>query len=183
MTPYAIVYTSRTGNTAKLAELAGQILPKQDCAFLGQPESNGCSDVPLILAGFWTDRGSCTPEMQEFLKSLHGKTIALFGTAGFGGDSAYFSQILSRVSSLIPADNRILPGFLCQGKMLPAVRKRYEAQLEQHPGDAQMLQMIANFDAASTHPDKADLEKFRQWVESIQQMIDGNSNRAESPLV
>ena len=76
-----IVYSSATGNTARLAqELSAQLnLPAMPLA-----EAEGWQDADRILAGFWTDKGSCDEKMAAFLSGLGGKEIALFGTAGFG---------------------------------------------------------------------------------------------------
>lgn len=100
-----IVYSSATGNTARLAqELSAQLnLPAMPLA-----EAEGWQDADRILAGFWTDKGSCDEKMAAFLSGLGGKEIALFGTAGFGKEDAYFEAILGRVKEHLPADCRYL---------------------------------------------------------------------------
>ena len=49
---------------------------------------------------------------------------------------------------------------MCQGKMGPAIRKRYEAMLAEKPGDQRVQAMIDNFDAAASHPDASDAQKI-----------------------
>lgn len=97
-----IVYSSATGNTARLAqELSAQLnLPAMPLA-----EAEGWQDADRILAGFWTDKGSCDEKMAAFLSGLGGKEIALFGTAGFGKEDAYFEAIGSGKGTP-PADCR-----------------------------------------------------------------------------
>lgn len=112
--------------------------------------------------GFWTDKGDADEVTKTFLQSLYRKKIFLFGTAGFGGDEAYFSQILSKVQSHLDASNVVVGTYMCQGKMNISVRRRYESMMDKQP--EQMKHLIENFDKASTHPDEADLEKLAKLV-------------------
>lgn len=59
---------------------------------------------------------------------------------------------------------KFLGSFYCQGKMPPSVRARYEALLRDNPGDKRAATSIENFDAALSHPDRADLEKAKSWA-------------------
>ena len=89
----SVVYVSNTGNTESLAMAIREEL--QNCLHCGAP-ANEALAADLVFAGFWTDRGTCPEELRDFLGKLHGKTVALFGTAGFGGAQSYFDQILDR---------------------------------------------------------------------------------------
>lgn len=161
---YAIVYTSKTGNTDLLARRLAAALPAEHCVYSGAP-GEAAKAADLIFAGFWTDKGSCDEEMAAFLKSLEGKQIFLFGTAGFGGSEAYFGQILARVKALIAPSNQVVGSYMCQGKMPATVRKRYESMLEQDP--TRMQGLIDNFDKALPHPNEADLNGLEQAVELL----------------
>ena len=155
---YTIVYSSQTGNTAQLAQALREALPAQDCRYFGPPGPD-VPETPLVLAGFWTDKGDCPPDLAAFLSGLHGRSVALFGTAGYGGGGAYFQAVLDRAAGPLPEDHLRLPGFLCQGKMPPAVRERYAA--------AGLHDKVALFDAALSHPDGADLEALRAWAAAL----------------
>ena len=103
---YAVVYSSQTGNTARLAREIGAALPAARCVYSGPPDEKAL-DAPLIFAGFWTDKGGCAPEMQAFLERLRGKQVFLFGTAGFGGSEDYFARILDRVEQCLDSSNMV----------------------------------------------------------------------------
>ena len=163
---FAIVFSSQTGNTAGLAEALKGSLSQEECVYFGPPAEKALC-APLLLVGFWTDKGQCDPSTAAFLEQLHGKRVALFGTAGFGGEQGYFTSILARVGKLLPADNELLPGFMCQGRMQATVRERYDAMLRQNPGDARITGMIENFDRALTHPDAADLARLGSWAAEL----------------
>lgn len=156
---YAVVYSSQTGNTARLAREIRAALPAARCVYSGPPDEKAL-DAPLIFAGFWTDKGGCAPEMQAFLERLRGKRVFLFGTAGFGGSEDYFARILGRVEQCLDGSNTVAGRYMCQGRMPPAVRRRYEAMLPAAPEKARAL--LENFDRALPHPNEEDLAGLRR---------------------
>lgn len=157
---YAIVYHSRTGNTAQLAQAIREALPPADCLYFGPPGDAQALAADTLYVGFWTDKGSCDEEVSRFLQSLTNQRVFLFGTAGFGGAPDYFAQILARVKENLPATVPVVGSYMCQGKMPPAVRARYEA-MEDSP---RRTRMLANFDQALTHPDQEDLARLQALV-------------------
>lgn len=160
---YAIVFSSRTGNTALLAQTIAEALPQKDCLYLGRPDAKAL-DAEMLFVGFWTDKGSCDAEVSAFLKQLHGKKIFLFGTAGFGGSPAYFDRILQNVKTQLAETAEVMGTYMCQGKMPAAVRARYESM---EAGDKQRA-FLENFDKALSHPDAEDLQQLRQAVQQLQ---------------
>ena len=153
---YAIVYSSRTGNTALLAQTIRQALPPEGCLYFGGPDPAALA-ADTLYVGFWTDKGTCDEAVGAFLKTLTHQRVFLFGTAGFGGSPAYFEQILGRVKSLLAPDVQVTGTFMCQGRMPQAVRTRYEG-MEDSPRKTMML---ANFDQAASHPDAGDLARLK----------------------
>ena len=169
---YAVVFASATGNTALLAEEIRKAKGEENCVYFGAPSediSGRLDGAEIIYAGFWTDKGSCSAEMEQFLGTLSGRTVFLFGTAGFGGAQEYFDRILDRAAAFLPAGSTVAGRYMCQGKMPFSVRKRYEAMLEQNPEDERVKGMIRNFDSALSHPDEADLGRLRDAVAQLRQ--------------
>ncbi len=156
---YAIVYSSRTGNTALLAQTIRDALPGEGCVYVGAPSQEALA-VETIYVGFWTDKGTCDVPTQAFLQGLTHQKVFLFGTAGFGGSPAYFDQILARVKENLAPGVQVLGSYMCQGKMPQAVRTRYE----QMPDSPRKAMMLANFDQAVSHPDAADLDRLKAAV-------------------
>lgn len=156
---YSIVYSSHTGNTALLAQTIRDTLPASDCVYFGAPDAKALA-ADTIYAGFWTDKGTCDEQIAQFLQSLNGQKVFLFGTAGFGGAPAYFEQILNRVRENLPETTELIGSYMCQGKMPAAVRARYEA-MEDNPRRAAMIE---NFDRALSHPDAQDLDALANAV-------------------
>ena len=166
MTPYAIVIESRTGNTALLGQRLQDVLPKENCLYVGKPSEEALA-APVLFVGFWTDKGQADAVTLEFLRKLHGKTVYLFGTAGFGISEKYFQSIIGRTQAALAEDNMLAASFMCQGKMPLAVRERYEKNLLEQPLNDKLREMIANFDQALSHPDAQDLADLTQWAQNL----------------
>ena len=66
---YAIVYTSKTGNTRLLAETIASMLPSDSCLYCGSPDDRAL-DADQIYVGFWTDKGSCDEAVAAFLSRI-----------------------------------------------------------------------------------------------------------------
>lgn len=158
---YAIVYSSKTGNTRLLAETIRDTLPAADCLYFGAPD-DAALRADRIYVGFWTDKGTCDADTAAFLARVTTQEVFLFGTAGFGGAPEYFDKILSAARRNLPEGAAVCGSYMCQGKMPMAVRARYE-QMEDSPRRQMMLD---NFDAALSHPDEADLSRLQDAVQN-----------------
>lgn len=93
MLKYKIVYTSRTGNTGKVAAAVYQGLPEHRKDIEELSSDTGTEEAEVYLVGFWTDKGTCPVETQEFLRKLSGKKVLLFGTCGFGDYQGYYQKV------------------------------------------------------------------------------------------
>ena len=165
MEKYAILFSSKTGNTRLLADAIRAALPEEDCAFFG--EAGSVAEIPevkTVYLGFWTDKGNADEAALNVLKNLRNKNVFLFGTAGFGVEDAYFQRVLNNVKVSMDESNTLVGEFMCQGKMQQAVRDRYVKMKEQPDAAPNLDQMIDNFDRALSHPDAADLENLRQAI-------------------
>ena len=160
---YAIVFSSKTGNTRLLADTLRASLPQNECTYFGAPAPEALEAETLYI-GFWTDKGHADDTLTAFLQTLKGKRIFLFGTAGFGGSEEYFNKILKAVQKDLHSSNTVIGSFMCQGKMPMSVRQRYENMKKQPLHLPNLDAMIENFDKALSHPDADDLERLKQAV-------------------
>ncbi|MDR2020046.1 MAG: flavodoxin family protein [Treponema sp.] len=155
-----IVYSSKTGNTRKLAEGIRKGLAEA----LGQePRIAAVEDGPdpagtdWILVGFWADRGNADQGALQYLKSLEGHTIGLFGTLGAYPDSDHARDICKKVRELAAEKNTVLGCFLCQGRIDPALTERFKSLPADNPHAMTPERMKRHLEAAK-HPDEKDLE-------------------------
>ena len=162
---YAIVYSSRTGNTKLLADTLRAALPEENCIYFGTPDP-AALEADRIYVGFWTDKGTCDADTAAFLKTVTEQQIFLFGTAGFGEDQAYFDKVLKHTGKHIRKGDALVGSFMCQGRMPMSVRQRYEKMLSAPVKVPNIEGMIENFDKALSHPDDNDLQALRKSVQS-----------------
>ena len=170
---YRVIYESRTGNTEKLAYELFNRLPvgkKGICSLSewkkGTVPAEECEE-DIYFVGFWTNRGSCSVEMMDFLPTLHGKNVALLGTCGMGNDPEYYRMIEHNVEAFLPEDCQYLGAFLCQGKMPIQVRRKYE-EMENEPGkEALGRRMLKVFDEALLHPNQEDFDRLDGFLKRL----------------
>ena len=65
---YSIVYSSRTGNTALLAQTIRDTLPASDCVYFGAPDAKALA-ADTIYAGFWTSKAPVTNRSLSFCRA------------------------------------------------------------------------------------------------------------------
>ena len=137
----SLVVNSKSGNTRMVSGAIKRALQAAGVEFVHAAalsddadadqvalEAQGACAADTVLVGFWCDKGACTPSVAALLSALHGKRVFLFGTCGFGASEEYFRQIVDRVTSNLANDAELVGWAMCQGKMGPAVKQRYEAQ-------------------------------------------------------
>ena len=167
-----VLYKSKTGNTEKLAKAIYAAIPDpdKDIQRLEGQKNYDMGDVYFIV--YWTDKGTASFEILDYLGELHNKKIALFGTCGFGGNEKYFQRIEENVKAFIGDDNEYLGAFMCQGKMPIQIRERYES-MKNGENDAKVEALLRNFDEAMLHPDRDDMEKAAVFVNSVFEKLSG----------
>lgn len=168
-----VLYTSKTGNTEKIAKAIFEAIPgqKKDISELNSRSDYDMADIYFI--GFWTDRGTASVEVLDYLSSLQGKKIALFGTCGMGEDPEYYKRIEENVKVFIEDGNAYLGSFMCQGKMPIQVRQKYQ-KMKTPENEKRINAMIQNFDKALLHPDDTDIKNAKRFVQKIFSGIMGN---------
>ncbi|MDR0568665.1 MAG: flavodoxin family protein, partial [Spirochaetaceae bacterium] len=97
-----IVYSSRTGNTRKIAEgiargFTGQGVQVRLVAIEEKPVPG---EDEWTLVGFWADRGDADEKAREYLKSLRNRYVGVFGTLGAYPDSDHAREIAKKVEEL-----------------------------------------------------------------------------------
>jgi flavodoxin len=158
-----IVYSSKTGNTKKLAEgiregLAGALaLTIKEIRLAGVEENPDPAGASWVLVGFWADRGTADQKALQYLKSLEGRRLGLFGTLGACPDSAHARDINQKVQDLAAEKNTVLGCFLCQGKIDPALTERFKSLPPDNPHAMTEERMKRHLEAAK-HPDENDIK-------------------------
>jgi flavodoxin len=179
---YMVVYSSKTGNTKKVATEIFSALPGMSKDMQSVGEYRG-KDADIFFVGFWVDRGTCDISVIDMLSRLHGKKVALFGTCGMGSDAGYFKMIEQKVKVWIPDDCEYLGTFLCQGNPAEILLEQIRWAYGENYGKEEICliagkgyhaertefcrQMLRNFDEGLFHPNEEDLAHARKFVERL----------------
>jgi flavodoxin len=152
-----VVYSSRTGNTQKLAEAIHGVMPA-GAVLAALPGAPDPADFDCIALGFWVDKGSADAHSLEYIKKIQGKKVGLFMTLGARPDSPHAQKSMAGVKALLAPHNTVVREFVCQGKIDPALSKKFEAFPPGHP-HAMTPERRLLHEEASRHPDEGDLAR------------------------
>lgn len=165
-----VVYSSRTGNTRKIAEAVFEVLPEpKDIFSVETAPPPDPSD--FIAMGFWVNRGTADEKAQEYMKKIRGKKVGIFATLGAYPNSNHAREVLSSVRELLNG-NDLLGEFICQGKIDPDI-------LDKMPKDgvhAMTSERMVRIEEAKKHPNETDCRyaqnAFREMFERIEGLMD-----------
>ncbi len=150
-----IVFSSKTGNTKKLAEIIYETLPgertMQPVAEADKPEG-----FDLVCVAFNFMAGKPDPATQKYLAEIGKQKIILVATHGAAKNSAHAQNGMQAARKMVP-EAKILATFSCPGEVNPEFMKKAAAKPEPPPwlGDAP---------AAKGHPDEADLAELKALI-------------------
>ena len=172
---YAIISSKKSGNTWELTKKVQEALlgfSTSECIFFDCVEelTEEALSADRLYIGFWTDQGMCDNNIKELLSKVKNKEIFLFGSAGFGVNQTYFDEVLRKSKEFIDDSNKIIGEFMCQGKMKPIVREKYEGMLKtaQENNDEKTIKtanmLIKNFDLALSHPNEDDFKNLADTI-------------------
>ncbi|MDR0379399.1 MAG: flavodoxin family protein [Candidatus Accumulibacter sp.] len=157
-----IVYSSRTGNTRKLAEGIAAGLARDDRRMTLVPveedaDAERAGKAGVVFLGFWARRGGFDDKALAYLQKLSGARIGLFGTHGAYAASPHALKIAERVTALAAGENTCLGCFTCQGKVDPLLIERCGKLPPEHPRALNEARIARHAEAAK-HPNDDDVK-------------------------
>lgn len=156
----AVVYSSVTGNTRRVAEA----LTLERLPLFSVTQAPDLDAYDLLALGFWVRKGLPDARAQRCWAGLHGKRIFLFGTLGAWPHSAHARRCLEGAHALLTANgNQIVGEFLCQGRVSPQVLAA-SARKGTHPMTEGRAARLAE---AARHPHAGDLAAARDCWQSV----------------
>lgn len=163
----AIIYSSLTGNTKKVAEAIFNVIPENKILLNSEEvKEDILKEYSDFIIGFWVDKGNANKEIIKIISKIKDKNISFFGTLGADPSSEHGQNVFSKVSALCQEKNNFLGGFLCLGKIsdeLVEKMKKFPLKLV-HPLTPER---IARIERASTHPDKDDLINAQNYFKNL----------------
>lgn len=163
-----VVYSSRTGNTRKLAQaIADAIDADQLAPVESAPDP---AEYDFIAIGFWANKGGPDELAQGYMRRITGKPVGLFGTAGVYPDSEHGQAFMARAVDLMH-DNDVRCTFHCQGRIDPVLVAR---RLERGPDDPHgpaTPEWLQRVEDADKHPNENDLAQAARIFQDAIQVV------------
>lgn len=156
----AIIYSSLTGNTKMVAEAIAAVLPGSE--LYSVEDQVDLTKYDCIAVGFWVDRGTADAKAAACLKQLNYKKVALFATLGADPKSEHAEQSLANAAAILADSNKLLGTFICQGKVDPKLIAKMAKMFPAGHPHGMNEERRARHEAASTHPDAADLKAAQE---------------------
>ncbi|MBW2659379.1 MAG: flavodoxin family protein [Deltaproteobacteria bacterium] len=157
-----IVYSSKSGNTRKLAEAVYDFLPGEN--FLRtveeKPDSSG---YDFIVVGFWLQGGKADPESLEYLATIAPGNLFLFATHGASASSQHVQKAIQEAKELV-SSSKVLGTFNCQGE----VKKEFLAKVQQKDPQPPW---VKDAPGAVGHPDGSDIANLQSELERAVTML------------
>ena len=114
----AIVYSSLTGNTKKLAEGVFNKIPSNfEKSIFNENDKYDISEYDIVVPAFWIDRAFPNKSMKKFISELKNKKIFFMATMGFFPDSRHGRDCAENTLSIIDKSCEVLGYFICNGKV------------------------------------------------------------------
>ena len=168
---YMVVYSSRTGNTKKVAEAIVSALPEGTPCVAAAEAPTDLSSYDCVFAGFWVDKGTADEEAKKVLETLTAKKVAVFATLGANPASEHAHKCLVSATELVPAQTEVVDSFICQGAVDP---KLIEMMYKRFPADSphgKNPESEARHAEAAKHPDEADLAAARAFAVRVTKKV------------
>lgn len=160
----AVVYSSRTGNTKKIAEAIAAELLGAICVEVTQAPDPAHFD--LIAVGFWAKRGSADLAAQAYMKKITGKNVITFFTLGAYPDSDHAQQCVTAANACYGENCRVLGTFWCQGAVDPRLvaHRLNHSEKAKHPITPARRKRWAD---AAMHPNEDDVAAARAFTRNL----------------
>lgn len=166
-----VTYSSRTGNTKKVAEGIFDSMPKENSTLLPMENVTAPEEYDVIFIGYWVDKGMPNAETQAFMEKVKGKNTGVFVTLGDYPHTNHAKESLQNgVRILENQRNKVLCEFICQGKIDEKLIEAFKKFPEGH-FHALTEEKLKKYAIAALHPNDEDIreaqEIFKKGLERL----------------
>ena len=167
MAKWAVIYSSVTGNTKKIAEAIAE--QAEADLFRVQDAPEDVSGYDVVAVGYWLRLGQPDPLMLKYLPKIHGTRVLFFQTHGTAPTSEHAITSFARAGYFLGEGNEILGTFGCRGKINPNMKKKREKADPNDPHCGKKSE--ERWALAATHPDEGDIADAKDFVERMKHKI------------
>ncbi len=160
----AIIYSSKTGNTQKIAETIYDEV-KENADIFSVEKAPPLDNYDILFIGGWVDKGEIDAKARDYLHSVSHANVALFMTLGAYPDSTHAKESMENMIRTLGDGCSTLDTFICQGAIAPKLIEWMKTLPPEHPhapDDAR----IARWEEAGKHPNEDDYQKARCFAQN-----------------
>ena len=160
-----IAYSSKTGNTEKIAQALYEG-HSDTCELKKVTEIQDANTYDVVFVGYWVDKGGPDAKAKALLSTLKGKKVVLFQTLGAEAYSEHGRTSFANAAKYLSSDCMVLGTLSIQGAIDPqliAAMSKMPAGSPHAPSEASKKRWAA----ASTHPDAADLQTAKEYMQNF----------------
>lgn len=162
MKKFAIVYSSKTGNTKKIAEAFQSVQPESFDIF-DAAENPDLSAYDLIAFGYGVDKGGPYAACHKLMATIENKAVILFQTLGAEAMGEHAMSCAANGGACLGQGNHVIGFFSCRGAIDPNLIEMMRKMPAGGPHSA-TPENEARWAAASTHPDEEDIAKAKAFM-------------------
>ncbi len=168
-----LVYTSRTGNTERVAKEIYEELVSDfelDIKKLEELDEGEEENYDFIITGFWIDQAYPVKNMRKFIESLKNKRIGMFATIGADPDSYHGERTKENLEELVDETSTLCAKFMCNGKVDPnLISKLKGMNLEKLPPGLtpDILTQMIEAGEKSREPNEEDFKNARKIFRKV----------------
>ena len=160
----AVIYSSRTGNTEKVAKQLAEAL---GATCHSMKDTSAVPEGADLCVGTWIDRGTADAGAKKYIESLRGRRVFLYGTLGAEPDSQHAEKCIANIRALFDPSNEILGAILVQGAIDPMLIEMFKSMPKDNV-HAFTEENAARYAAAASHPDEND---FAQVIAAAKEAL------------
>lgn len=154
-----VIYSSKTGNTKKVAQAIAKNL---NYDLVSVMDINDIKNDDKIIFGFYVDKGLMDNEAKRVAKLIKNKKIGLFMTLGADPKGEHAKDCFSKAKKFFEKNENIITHeFISQGAIDPNLIEEMKKMYEEM-GDKAIHKIdearIARWNEAAKHPDENDLK-------------------------
>jgi flavodoxin len=168
----AVIYSSKTGNTKKVAEAILEGLPVGTEIYSVETAPTP-DEFDFIAMGYWVDKGTADKNAMEYMKTISDKKVAIFATLGAYPDSDHAKESLKNGAECLGENCEVIDTFICQGAIDPKLMEWMSKLPEDHPhapDDARRKR----WKDAKDRPDAEDLKKAAEFAKKTFEQVANN---------
>ena len=160
----AVIYSSRTGNTEKVAKHLAEAL---GASCHSVKDTVAVPESATLCVGTWIDRGTADAAAKKYIERLRGRRVFIYGTLGAEPNSEHADKCIANIRALFDPSNEILGAILVQGAIDPMLIEMFKSMPKDNV-HAFTEENAARYAAAASHPDAAD---FAQVIAAAKEAL------------